>query len=115
VHGQPEDNHQPKGTNVNTTCKSNGAWLLKYQQAKGVMGETFLLFRVGDFYELLFDDARVASRVLGLTLTFRDKSTDSPVPVAGFPHHQLDHYLVKLIASGYRCAICDQLGPEAAE
>ena len=67
-----------------------------------------LLFRMGDFYELFFEDAKTASRVLGLTLTSREKG-ENPVPMAGFPHHQLDPYLAKLIAAGHRAAICDQV------
>ncbi|MFN9973762.1 MAG: DNA mismatch repair protein MutS, partial [Phycisphaerae bacterium] len=66
-------------------------------------------FRMGDFYELFHDDAENASRVLGLTLTSRDKSADNPIPMAGFPYHQLDAYLQKLIQAGFRAAICDQV------
>ena len=68
-----------------------------------------LLFRMGDFYELFHEDAENASRVLGLTLTSRDKSAENPTPMAGFPHHQLDSYLQKLIQAGFRAAICDQV------
>ncbi len=64
-----------------------------------------LLFRMGDFYELFADDAEIASRCLGLTLTSRDKS----MPMAGFPHHQLENYLPKLLHAGHRVAICDQV------
>jgi DNA mismatch repair protein MutS len=71
-------------------------------------GEALLLFRMGDFYELFFDDAKVAARTLGLALTSRDKG-DDPVPMAGFPHHQLDSYLAKIIAAGHRAAICEQV------
>src|SRR5262249_24548681 len=60
---------------------------------------------MGDFYELFNSDAEVASRVLGLTLTSRDKTT----PMAGFPLHQLEHYLRKLLAAGHRVAVCDQV------
>ncbi len=70
---------------------------------------TMLLFRMGDFYELFYQDAENAARVLGLTLTSRDKSSDNPVPMAGFPYHQLDSYLQKLIHAGFRAAICDQV------
>jgi DNA mismatch repair protein MutS len=80
----------------------------QYHDAKRVAGEALLLFRMGDFYELFFDDARVAARVLGLSLTSRDKGED-PVPMAGFPHHQLDSYLAKIIAAGHRAAVCEQV------
>src|SRR5213083_662038 len=77
----------------------------QYQEAKERHPGMLLLFRMGDFYELFNDDAEVVSRVLGLTLTSRDKTT----PMAGFPHHQLEPYLRKLLHSGHRVAICDQV------
>ncbi|MCI0331725.1 MAG: DNA mismatch repair protein MutS [Planctomycetes bacterium] len=80
----------------------------QYHEAKRMAGEALLLFRMGDFYELFFDDAKTAARVLGLSLTSRDKGED-PVPMAGFPHHQLDSYLAKIIATGHRAAVCEQV------
>jgi DNA mismatch repair protein MutS len=80
----------------------------QYHEAKRLAGEALLLFRMGDFYELFFEDAKTAARVLGLALTSRDKG-DNPVPMAGFPHHQLDSYLAKIIAAGHRAAICEQV------
>src|SRR5581483_10645854 len=77
----------------------------QYQDAKERHPGMLLLFRMGDFYELFNDDAEVVSRVLGLTLTSRDKQ----IPMAGFPHHQLEPYLRKLLHSGHRVAICDQV------
>jgi DNA mismatch repair protein MutS len=80
----------------------------QYQDAKAACGDALLLFRMGDFYELFYDDAKTASRVLGLTLTSRDKG-ENPIPMAGFPYHQLEGYLAKLIASGLRAAVCEQV------
>ena len=80
----------------------------QYQDAKAACGEALLLFRMGDFYELFYDDAKAASRVLGLTLTSRDKG-ENPIPMAGFPYHQLESYLGKLIAAGLRAAVCEQV------
>jgi DNA mismatch repair protein MutS len=80
----------------------------QYEAAKASCGDALLFFRMGDFYELFFEDAKVASAVLGLTLTSRDK-TENPVPMAGFPHHQLDNYLAKLIRAGHRVAVCEQV------
>jgi DNA mismatch repair protein MutS len=80
----------------------------QYHQAKAAAGDALLLFRMGDFYELFFEDAKTAARALGLTLTSRDKG-ENPVAMAGFPHHQLEGYLAKLIAQGFRVAICDQV------
>src|SRR5438132_1939167 len=77
----------------------------QYRDAKERHPGMLLLFRMGDFYELFDADAELASRVLGLTLTSRDKS----IPMAGFPHHQLENYLHKLLQSGYRVAVCDQV------
>ncbi|MFN9916988.1 MAG: hypothetical protein ACK53L_30645, partial [Pirellulaceae bacterium] len=73
----------------------------QYQDAKEASGDALLFFRMGDFYELFHDDAKLAAKVLGLTLTSRDKG-ENPVPMAGFPQHQLDGYLAKLIRGGYR-------------
>lgn len=81
----------------------------RYQAVKAEHPGAMLLFRMGDFYELFYEDAQNASRVLGLTLTSRDKNSDNPVPMAGFPYHQLDSYLQKLIQAGFRAAICDQV------
>lgn len=80
----------------------------QYLDAKEACGDALLLFRMGDFYELFHDDARTAAKVLGLTLTSRDKG-DNPIPMAGFPYHQLESYLGKLISAGYRAAVCEQV------
>ncbi len=85
----------------------------QYHEAKAAAGDALLLFRMGDFYELFFEDAQTAARVLGLSLTSRDKGDPSkgkrPIPMAGFPHHQLDGYLAKIIAAGMRAAVCEQV------
>jgi len=80
----------------------------QYHEAKKACPGALLLFRMGDFYEMFFDDAKLAARTLNLALTSRDKG-ESPIPMAGFPHHQLDAYLAKLIAAGHRAAICEQV------
>src|ERR1700736_3261463 len=77
----------------------------QYREAKERHPGMLLLFRMGDFYELFDADAEVASRVLGLTLTSRDKT----IPMAGFPHHALENHLHKLLHAGHRVAICDQV------
>src|SRR2546421_4001957 len=71
--------------------------------------DAILLFRVGDFYETFGEDAVIASRVLGITLTKRNNGAAASSDLAGFPHHALDTYLHKLVKAGYRVAICDQL------
>jgi DNA mismatch repair protein MutS len=80
----------------------------QYLDAKAACGDALLLFRMGDFYELFYDDAKTASRTLGLALTSRDKG-ENPIPMAGFPYHQLEGYLGKLIAAGFRAAVCEQV------
>ncbi|KAA0133078.1 DNA mismatch repair protein MutS [Gimesia chilikensis] len=81
----------------------------RYLEVKHQNPGTLLLFRMGDFYELFYEDAEIAARILGITLTSRDKNSSNPIPMAGFPHHSLDSYLYKLIHAGYRAAICDQV------
>lgn len=81
----------------------------RYKEVKAENPGAILLFRMGDFYELFYTDAQNAARVLGLTLTSRDKNSENPIPMAGFPYHQLDNYLQKLIQAGFRAAICDQV------
>ncbi len=80
----------------------------QYDEAKQTCGDALLLFRMGDFYELFHDDARQGAEILGLALTSRDKG-ENPIPMAGFPFHQLDSYLARLIAAGLRVAVCEQV------
>ncbi|MGD9127606.1 MAG: DNA mismatch repair protein MutS [Planctomycetia bacterium] len=80
----------------------------QYEEAKRAHPEAILLFRMGDFYELFGDDAKVAAKTLGLALTSRDKG-ENPLPMAGFPHHQIETYMGKLITAGMRVAVCEQV------
>jgi len=70
--------------------------------------DTILFFRMGDFYEMFHDDAVVASEVLGITLTSRDKKSDNPVKMAGIPWHSVEEYLRKMLASGHKVTLCEQ-------
>ncbi|HTS62923.1 MAG TPA: DNA mismatch repair protein MutS [Candidatus Acidoferrales bacterium] len=81
----------------------------QYNTAKQQVGNALLLFRVGDFYELFYDDAVLAARELEITLTARDKEKGTPIPMAGVPHHSAESYIARLIQKGYRVAICDQV------
>jgi DNA mismatch repair protein MutS len=84
--------------------------LMKQHQAiKSRYPDAVLLFRVGDFYETFKEDAIIASKVLGITLTRRANGAATHIELAGFPHHSLDTYLHKLVKAGHRVAICDQL------
>jgi DNA mismatch repair protein MutS len=71
--------------------------------------DKIILFRMGDFYETFFDDAVKASKILGITLTSRNKKDDDSVPLAGFPYHSLNTYLVKLVKQGEKVVICEQM------
>lgn len=83
--------------------------MARYLEVKAQNPEALLLFRMGDFYELFYEDAQTAAKVLGLTLTSRDKGSPNPVAMAGFPYHALNGYLQKLVRAGYRAAICEQV------
>lgn len=94
---------------MSTTDRSPTPAMQRYLEVKSQYPGTILLFRIGDFYELFYEDAETAARALGLTLTSRDKGAANPIPMAGFPYHQLDNYLRRLIQSGFRAAVCEQV------
>ena len=81
--------------------------------AKAEHPDVLLFFRMGDFYELFYDDARKAARLLDLTLTQRGQSAGQPIPMAGVPHHAHEGYLARLVALGESVAICEQIGDPA--
>lgn len=81
----------------------------QYLAIKAKHQDAVLFFRMGDFYEMFFEDAKIASEVLGLTLTSRAHGKSADVPLAGFPHHSLDTYLAKMVKAGFRVAICEQM------
>jgi len=80
----------------------------QYLEQKADVGDAILLFRIGDFYETFYDDAKTISRVLGLTLTARSRDTADPVPLAGVPYHAVDGYVARLVRAGYKVAISEQ-------
>ncbi|HKV65937.1 MAG TPA: DNA mismatch repair protein MutS, partial [Rhodanobacteraceae bacterium] len=82
----------------------------QYFAAKAEYPDTLLLFRMGDFYELFYDDARKAARLLDITLTQRGESAGAPIPMAGVPYHAVESYLAKLVRAGESAAICEQIG-----
>jgi DNA mismatch repair protein MutS len=82
--------------------------LRQYQELKQQHPGTLLFFRLGDFYELFFDDAVIGSRELQITLTARHKERGDPVPMCGVPHHSVANYIARLVRKGYRVAICEQ-------
>ncbi len=81
----------------------------QYLTAKAAHPDALLLFRMGDFYELFFEDAVVAARALDLTLTARNKGSDDEIPMAGVPHHAASAYVQRLLEQGFKVAICEQM------
>ena len=80
----------------------------QYREIKSNFEDSILFFRLGDFYEMFFEDAVKASKELGLTLTSRNKEKNADVPLAGVPFHSADSYITKLVSKGYKVAICEQ-------
>ena len=88
----------------------------QYLSIKERYPDALLFYRMGDFYEMFFEDAHVASRVLEITLTSRNKNDDSPIPMCGVPYRAAQGYISRLIENGYKVAICDQVeDPKAAK
>ncbi|MBD8872039.1 DNA mismatch repair protein MutS [Rhodanobacter sp. DHB23] len=85
----------------------------QYLGAKAKHPDVLLFFRMGDFYELFYDDARKAARLLDITLTQRGQSAGAPIPMAGVPYHAVENYLAKLVRLGESVAICEQIGDPA--
>ena len=81
----------------------------QYYGIKQQFPNALLLFRLGDFYELFYDDAVLAARELEITLTARNKEKGQPIPMCGVPYHSAENYIARLIQKGYRVAICDQV------
>src|SRR3982075_3171228 len=80
----------------------------QYIEIKAANPDCLLFYRMGDFYELFFEDAEVASRALGIVLTKRGKHLGRDIPMCGVPVHRSDEYLHRLIAQGHRVAVCEQ-------
>src|SRR5213594_3199130 len=85
----------------------------QYLRLKAQYPDILLFYRMGDFYELFYDDAERASRLLDLTLTTRGASAGAPIKMAGVPYHAVDQYLAKLVKIGESVAICEQIGDPA--
>ena len=85
----------------------------QYFTAKAEYPDTLVFFRMGDFYELFYDDARKAARLLDITLTQRGASAGAPIPMAGVPYHAVEGYLARLVKLGESVAICEQIGDPA--
>ena len=83
--------------------------LRQYHEIKKQYPGTLLFFRLGDFYELFFDDALLGSREMEITLTARHKERGAPIPMCGVPHHAADTFIARLVRKGFRVAVCEQV------
>src|SRR4249919_3088209 len=96
-----------------TETKLHTPLMRQYFAAKADYPDTLVLFRMGDFYELFYDDARRAAPLLDITLTSRGASAGTSIPMAGVPYHAVEQYLAKLVKLGESVAICEQIGDPA--
>ncbi len=87
----------------------------QYRELKSQHPGTLLFFRLGDFYELFFEDAVIGARELQITLTARHKERGDPIPMCGVPHHSAANYIAKLVRNGYRVAVCEQTSSRASQ
>ncbi len=86
----------------------------QYLDIKRLHQDAILFYRMGDFYEMFYEDAHTASRILGIALTTRDKGRENPVPMCGVPHHSANSYISRLVRQGLKVAICEQSEPAGA-
>ena len=100
---------------MNSTDKldSHTPMMQQYLRLKAQHPEILLFYRMGDFYELFYDDAKRASQLLDISLTKRGASAGEPIPMAGVPHHAVENYTAKLVQLGESVAICEQIGDPA--
>ena len=94
-------------------AQSHTPMMQQYLRIKAEHPDILLFYRMGDFYELFFDDAREAAKLLDITLTARGSSNGNPIPMAGVPYHAADNYLARLLRKGMSVAICEQIGDPA--
>ncbi|QIR13842.1 DNA mismatch repair protein MutS [Shewanella aestuarii] len=97
----------------NLDLEKHTPMMRQYLTMKAAHREMLLFYRMGDFYELFYDDAKKASEMLGISLTARGKSGGDPIPMAGIPYHAVEGYLAKLVQVGQSVAICEQIGDPA--
>ena len=81
----------------------------QYISIKEEYQDTILLYRMGDFYELFFEDAVEGAKILQIALTSRDRKKDNPIPMCGFPYHAAENYIRKLLEAGKKVAVCEQV------
>lgn len=98
---------------LNEEFSTHTPMMQQYLRIKAQHKNELVFYRMGDFYEIFFDDAKLASEILDVTLTSRGKSNGNPIPMAGIPYHAADGYLAKLVKAGISVAICEQVGDPA--
>src|SRR5262245_1914197 len=98
-----------KATDASTERSNLTPAMRQYLEQKAEVGDAILLFRMGDFYETFYEDAKTIARVLGLTLTARNRESPDPIPLAGVPHHAVDGYVAKLVRAGFKVAVSEQV------
>jgi DNA mismatch repair protein MutS len=106
---QPEGDAEGAAQTLPPPSPSEPPMLQQYQGVKARHRDALLLFRMGDFFELFYEDAVVAARALNITLTARGRNTAHEAPMCGIPHHALDSYVARLVRLGHKVAICDQV------
>ncbi|MCD6039584.1 MAG: mutS [Gammaproteobacteria bacterium] len=97
-------------TEQNETIKQHTPMMQQYLRIKADYPDTLLFYRMGDFYELFYEDAEKVARLLDITLTARGQSSGKPIPMAGVPYHAAESYMAKLLRQGLSIAICEQIG-----
>ena len=97
-------------TEIMADLSSHTPMMQQYLRVKMEHPHSLMFYRMGDFYELFFDDAHKAAKLLGITLTHRGKTNGEPIPMAGVPHHAAEGYLARLVKAGRTVAICEQVG-----
>ncbi|MGI9462236.1 MAG: DNA mismatch repair protein MutS [Alphaproteobacteria bacterium] len=114
-HSPPLDNHAQNDSENNLPKDATLTPLMaQYQSLKSQHPDNLLFFRLGDFYELFFDDAIETASLLNLTLTRRGKQNDKPIPMCGVPYHAVDNYIAKLIAMGKKIALAEQITDQSS-
>jgi DNA mismatch repair protein MutS len=109
-----KDNKNNKN-NIKADLSEHTPMMQQFLKMKAEHQNELLFYRMGDFYELFFDDAKKASKLLDITLTARGKSGGNPIPMAGIPYHAAENYIAKIIRAGESVAICEQIGDTSPE
>ena len=106
---EENDKKTHKENKKTTGVEKTTPMVRQYLEIKELHPDAILFYRMGDFYEMFFEDAKIASRILNIALTSRDKSKEDSIPLCGVPHHAAASYISKLIQSGHKVAVCEQV------